>query len=47
MYDLVIRNAQIVDGTGRPAFPGDLAVSKGKIVAVGAVSAAGKRENTS
>ena len=34
MYDLVIRNATIVDGTGKPAFCGDLAVSEGKIVAV-------------
>lgn len=44
MYDLVIRNAKIVDGTGKPAFPGDLAVNNGKIVAVGEVSATGKKE---
>ena len=44
MYDLVIRNARIVDGTGKPAFSGDLAVSKGVIAAVGKVSGSGKKE---
>ena len=34
MYDLIIRNAQIVDGTGADAFAGDVAVTAGKIVAV-------------
>ncbi len=33
--DLAIRKATIVDGTGAPAFHGDVAVSEGKIVAVG------------
>ena len=33
--DLAIRNATIVDGTGAPAYHGDVAVSEGKIVAVG------------
>jgi N-acyl-D-aspartate/D-glutamate deacylase len=44
MYDLVIRNATIVDGTGKDAFRGDLAVTNGKIAAVGAVTEAGKHE---
>ena len=44
MYDLVIRNATIVDGTGEPAYSGDLAVSQGKIAAVGKVSDSGKKE---
>ena len=35
MHDLVIRDAWIVDGTGAPAFAGSLAVSDGKIAAVG------------
>lgn len=44
MYDLVIRNANIVDGTGKATFSGDLAVSSGKIVAVGAFNGAGEKE---
>src|SRR4051794_2194564 len=36
MYDLLIRNAQIVDGTGGPAFAGDLGLVGECIVAVGA-----------
>jgi N-acyl-D-aspartate/D-glutamate deacylase len=41
---LVIRNAQIVDGTGAPAFRGDVAVAGGRIVAVGDVGAASGHE---
>ncbi|MFP5463818.1 MAG: amidohydrolase family protein, partial [Gammaproteobacteria bacterium] len=37
MYDLLIENARIVDGTGAPAYPGSLAVKDGRIVALGAV----------
>ena len=44
MYDLVIRNAQIVDGTGKPSYRGDLAVKNGKIAAVGDVPDAGNKE---
>lgn len=36
-YDLLIKNAVIVDGTGAPAFPGSVAVSGSRIVAVGDV----------
>ena len=36
MFDLLIRNALIYDGSGNPAFTGNVAVSNGKIVAVGA-----------
>ena len=42
--DLVIRNATIVDGTGAPARSGDIAVTDGKISAVGTVADAGTRE---
>jgi len=35
MLDLVIRNARIVDGTGAPAFMGDLGVAGGKIRYIG------------
>jgi N-acyl-D-amino-acid deacylase len=44
MYDLVIRNASLVDGTGKPAYNGDLAVTDGKITAVGEVNGSGKQE---
>ncbi len=35
MADLAIRNANIVDGTGRPGFHGDLLLSGGRITSVG------------
>jgi N-acyl-D-amino-acid deacylase len=44
MHDLVIRDARILDGTGAPAFPGDLAVDGERITAVGTVPTAGRRE---
>ena len=37
MYDLLIQNARILDGTGAPWFYGDLAVKDGKIAAIGKV----------
>ncbi len=37
MHDLVIRNGTVVDGTGRAAFPADVAVDGDRIVAVGVV----------
>ncbi len=36
-YDVVIRNARIIDGTGAPWFRGDVAVRDGKIVALGVI----------
>ena len=36
-YDLIIRGGRVIDGTGAPAFDGDVAVSGGKIAAVGQV----------
>jgi N-acyl-D-amino-acid deacylase len=36
MYDLVIRGARIIDGTGAPTFDGDLAMVGEQIVALGA-----------
>ena len=37
MFDLVIRGGRIADGTGRPAYTGDIAVQDGKIIEVGTV----------
>ena len=37
VYDLVIRNGRIVDGSGNPWFHGDVAVRGDRIVAVGRV----------
>ena len=34
-YDLLIKNGRIIDGSGMPAFHGDVAVSGGKIVELG------------
>jgi N-acyl-D-amino-acid deacylase len=36
-YDLIIRNARVLDGTGNPWFPADVAVHGGRIAAVGAL----------
>lgn len=44
MHDLVIRNAQVLDGTGAKARRGDVAVDGGRIVEVGDVSEGGRRE---
>ena len=37
-YDWVIRNGRIVDGSGNPWFPADIAVKDGKIVALGRIN---------
>ena len=34
MYDVILKGGSIVDGTGRPARAGDLAISKGRIVRI-------------
>ena len=34
-YDVLIRNARVLDGTGNPWFPADIAVQGGRIAAVG------------
>lgn len=44
MYDLVIRGAKIVDGSGDPPFEGDVAVKDGVIAEVGRVSQQGREE---
>ena len=40
-YDLLIRNGRIVDGSGMPAFHGDVAVKDGKIAEIGKTQRSG------
>ena len=35
MYDLLIKNGQVIDGTGSPAYTADVAAKDGEIVAIG------------
>jgi len=42
-YDLLIKNGRIIDGSGMPAFRGDVAVRAGKIVELGKLSGAATR----
>ncbi len=43
-YDIVIRGGSIVDGTGAAPIQGDLAISNGRIAAMGNVSGTGAQE---
>ncbi len=42
-YDLVIKNGQIIDGSGIPGFRGDVAIRGGRIVGIGQVSGDAKK----
>ena len=44
MHDIVIRGGSIVDGTGAPASPGDVAIDGDRIVQVGGKAGPGRRE---
>ncbi len=44
MHDIVIRGGTIVDGTGAPAFMGDVAIDGDRIVQVGGKAGPGRRE---
>src|SRR5271168_3130749 len=44
MHDLVIRNGKIVDGSGAPAFSGDVAIDDGMITSVGGKAGGARRE---
>ena len=43
VYDLLVKNGRIVDGSGMPSFQGDVGVLKGKIVEVGRLSGSATR----
>jgi N-acyl-D-aspartate/D-glutamate deacylase len=43
-YDLIIRGGTIVDGSGAPAFTGDVAIKDGLIAAVGTISGSAAEE---
>jgi len=44
-YDLLIRNARVIDGTGAPWFRGDVAVQGGRVAAVGSLTGVSARES--
>lgn len=44
MYDVVFRNARVLDGTGAPWYKGAVAVRDGRIAKVGMVEAKGREE---
>jgi N-acyl-D-aspartate/D-glutamate deacylase len=37
MFDIIVRNGMVIDGTGQPAFAADVAIQDGRIVKVGEV----------
>jgi len=44
MYDFVLKNGKIIDGTGNPWFKGDVAVTSGKIAKIGRVDSSKANE---
>src|SRR5215211_3064326 len=44
MYDIVIRNGTVIDGSGVPGFSADVGIRGGRIVAVGAVEGSAIKE---
>ena len=46
MFDLLIRGAQIIDGTGKPGFTGDIGVLNGIITEIGMIAQDAQAEQT-
>ena len=46
MFDVVITNGKIVDGTGRSAYQSDLGIKDGKISSIGDLSAASSEKKS-
>src|SRR5882762_5352801 len=44
MHDIVIRGGTVIDGTGKPAFTGDVAIAAGRIAAVGGKQGPARRD---
>ena len=44
MHDIVIRSGTVIDGSGKPAFTGDVAIAGGRIVAVGGKQGPARRD---
>ena len=43
MYDLLLKNGRIYDGSGMPSFVADLAIRDGRIAAIGRINEAAAR----
>ena len=43
VYDLIVRNGRIIDGTGSPWYRADIGVRNGRIVAIGSLAAAARQ----
>ena len=43
MYDLLIRNGRVADGSGMPSFTADVGIVDGKVADVGRLSGPAKR----
>lgn len=43
LYDVLIKNTTIIDGAGKPAFSGDIAISGEKIAAIGKIEGSAKK----
>ena len=42
MFDLIIRNGTVIDGSGQPRFVADVAVTDGKVAEIGQITGDGQ-----